>query len=144
MQFHSCQCCHEWIFSKWTGFEQPMHKQLSKLPSGPSKSTDTRVHCRGYHHNWRQAFPPTLTLDQLIFTYNYTCIKDEYVFDHLQVSSLDHHLLTQRIDHPSSAHHKLNTGWIFPREWQHHRIVQLAFSVLCKYSLALILGMTTN
>ncbi|CAI7636891.1 unnamed protein product [Penicillium crustosum] len=24
-----------------------------------------------------QAFPPTLTLDQLIFTYNYTCIKDE-------------------------------------------------------------------
>lgn len=63
-----------------------------------------------------QAFPPTLTLDQLIFTYNYTCIKDEYVFDHLQVSSLDHHLLTQRIDHPSSAHHKLNTGWIFPRE----------------------------
>ncbi|CAI7601413.1 unnamed protein product [Penicillium discolor] len=24
-----------------------------------------------------QEFPPTLTLDQLIFTYNYTCIKDE-------------------------------------------------------------------
>lgn len=55
-----------------------------------------------------QDFPPTLTLDQLIFTYNYTCI--EYVFDNIQVFSLDHCLLTQKIDHPSSAHHKLKTG----------------------------------
>lgn len=42
-----------------------------------------------------QDFPPTFTLDQLIFTYNYTCITDEYVFEHIQVSNLNHCLLTE-------------------------------------------------